>query len=170
MKTVNTNENQIHPKKRKKILLIRSWQIQRLLYFQHINKIKKIYTQLSFIRRTYVWLFLEKGQKGLGVDGQKNYKQKRRKVCEKSQFLFKTLLNRLSVLINYLNLIQLRGTRDDIEAEDDQESFFRWLEENPNAGVSQADDDDQQDLDYDADGNIIVPEKSKVWIPEHNTF
>jgi ATP-dependent RNA helicase DDX42 len=53
--------------------------------------------------------------------------------------------------------------RTDLEGEDDQESFFRWLEENPNAGVAQnADNDDDQDIEYDEDGNIIVPEKSKV--------
>ncbi len=58
-----------------------------------------------------------------------------------------------------------RGTRTDLEEEDDQESFFRWLEENPNAGVAQnADNDDDQDIEYDEDGNIIVPEKSKVKI------
>lgn len=54
-----------------------------------------------------------------------------------------------------------KGTRDDIEGEDDQESFFKWMEENPNAGIA-LNDDDEQDLDYDEEGNIIVPEKSKV--------
>lgn len=49
-----------------------------------------------------------------------------------------------------------------MEEEDDQESYFRWLEENPNAGVNQAQNDEEQDLEYDEDGNIIVPEKSKV--------
>ncbi|RNA22526.1 ATP-dependent RNA helicase DDX42 [Brachionus plicatilis] len=57
-----------------------------------------------------------------------------------------------------------KGTRDDIENEDDQESYFRWLEENPNAGVPQADEDDQ-DIEYDQDGNIIVPEKKKFIDP-----
>ena len=56
-----------------------------------------------------------------------------------------------------------KGTRDDIEGEDDQESFFKWMEDNPNAGVA-LNDDDEQDLDYDEEGNIIVPEKSKVWL------
>jgi len=38
------------------------------------------------------------------------------------------------------------------------------LEENPNAGLTQTDTDnpDEQDIDYDEDGNIIVPEKNKV--------
>jgi ATP-dependent RNA helicase DDX42 len=55
-----------------------------------------------------------------------------------------------------------RGKRQDIEEEDEQESYFRWLEENPNAGVNQNDDDDEKDIDYDEDGNLIVPEKKKV--------
>ena len=60
--------------------------------------------------------------------------------------------------------INQKGTRDDIEQEDEQESFFKWLEENPNAGVSiQADNDDDNDLEYDNEGNIIVPEKNKVY-------
>jgi ATP-dependent RNA helicase DDX42 len=46
-----------------------------------------------------------------------------------------------------------RGTRDDIDEEDDQESYFRWLEENPNAGLPIADDDDEdRELQYDDDG------------------
>lgn len=67
-------------------------------------------------------------------------------------------------------IIFLRGTRDDIEEEDDQESFFRWLEENPNAGVlnegaNNNNDEIDQDIDYDEEGNIIVPEKSKFIDP-----
>lgn len=49
--------------------------------------------------------------------------------------------------------IWFRGTRDDIEKEDDQESYFRWLEENPTAGLPIADDDDEdRELQYDDDG------------------
>ncbi|CAF0895645.1 unnamed protein product [Brachionus calyciflorus] len=59
---------------------------------------------------------------------------------------------------------EIKGTRDDIEDEDDQESYFRWLEENPNAGVQGGDDDDQ-DIEYDEDGNIIPPEKKKFIDP-----
>ena len=72
--------------------------------------------------------------------------------------------------------ISFRGTRDDIEEEDDQESYFRWLEENPNAGVVQGQDqdNDDQDLEYDDDGNIVVPEKSKIIEPlprvDHSTI
>lgn len=54
--------------------------------------------------------------------------------------------------------------RQDIEEEDEQESYFRWLEENPNAGASlnANDDEDDKDAYYDDDGNLIVPEKKKV--------
>ena len=52
-----------------------------------------------------------------------------------------------------------------MEEEDDQESYFRWLEENPQAGLVNQDQDDDQDIDYDADGNLIVPEKSKIIDP-----
>lgn len=72
--------------------------------------------------------------------------------------------------------------RDDIDKEDDQESYFRWLEENPNAGLPIADDDDEdRELQYDDDGllllllyfffnlnfyillgNLVAPEISKV--------
>ena len=60
-----------------------------------------------------------------------------------------------------------KGTRDDIEEIDEQEAYFKWLEENPNAGVSVggADDDDERDLEYDQDGNIIVPEKNRLIDP-----
>ncbi|CAF4371280.1 unnamed protein product [Rotaria sp. Silwood2] len=70
---------------------------------------------------------------------------------------------------------QEKGTRDDIEKEDDQESYFRWLEENPNAGVPIADDDDEdRELQYDDDGNLIAPEISKHIDPlppiDHSTI
>jgi hypothetical protein len=59
----------------------------------------------------------------------------------------------------------IRGTRADIEGEDDQESYFKWLEENPNAGLAMTDNDDEdRELEYDNEGNIVVPEKSKVII------
>jgi len=58
-------------------------------------------------------------------------------------------------------VMETKGVRDDIEEEDSEESYYRWLEENPNAG-KQLDDDDELDLiDYDADGNPIAPEKNK---------
>ncbi|KAJ8314337.1 hypothetical protein KUTeg_008898 [Tegillarca granosa] len=49
-----------------------------------------------------------------------------------------------------------KGVRDDIDEEDDQESFFRYMEENPMAGVIQDEDDD---VEYDSDGNPIYNQK-----------
>ena len=49
-----------------------------------------------------------------------------------------------------------RGKRDDIDEEDDQESYFRYMEENPTAGLINDDDDN---IEYDEDGNAIIPEK-----------
>ena len=40
-------------------------------------------------------------------------------------------------------------------------TVYRWLEENPNAGKQLEDDDELDHIDYDADGNPIVPEKNK---------
>lgn len=51
-----------------------------------------------------------------------------------------------------------RGTRDDIDNEDEQESYFRYMEENPNAGVINEEEDI---IDYDSDGNPII-ERKKV--------
>jgi len=56
---------------------------------------------------------------------------------------------------------ELKGVRDDIEEEDEEESYYRWLEENPNAGKAIEDDDELDAIDYDADGNPIAPEKNK---------
>ncbi len=53
-----------------------------------------------------------------------------------------------------------RGIRDDLEQEDDEESYYRYMEENPLAGVNL--DDDELDIEYDADGNAIIPEYKKV--------
>ncbi|KAL3831435.1 hypothetical protein ACJMK2_023186 [Sinanodonta woodiana] len=50
-----------------------------------------------------------------------------------------------------------KGQRDDIEEEDDQESYFRYMEENPMAGVIQ--DDDELEIEYDNDGNPIYKQK-----------
>jgi len=59
-----------------------------------------------------------------------------------------------------------RGKRDDIDEEDDQESYFRYMEENPTAGLINDDDDN---IEYDEDGNAIIPEKKvsdtlHVWL------
>ena len=54
-----------------------------------------------------------------------------------------------------------RGVRDDIEEEDVEEAYYRYMEENPMAGVLQ---DEQEDLmvEYDNDGNVIYLKKEKV--------
>jgi len=58
-------------------------------------------------------------------------------------------------------MTEMKGVRDDIEEEDEEESYYRWLEENPNAGKAVEDDDELDAIDYDADGNPIAPEKVK---------
>jgi len=54
-----------------------------------------------------------------------------------------------------------KGTRADIDEEDHEESYYRWLAENPNAGRATDHDDDDTHIEYDADGNPIVPDKDK---------
>ena len=49
-----------------------------------------------------------------------------------------------------------RGIRDDIDNEDVEEAYYRYMEENPMAGVIMEDDDI---VEYDADGNAIIPDK-----------
>ena len=49
-----------------------------------------------------------------------------------------------------------RGKRDDIDEEDDQESYFRYMEENPTAGLLP---EEEENIDYDEDGNPIIPDK-----------
>merc|ERR1719430_385314 len=60
-------------------------------------------------------------------------------------------------------MTQLKNIRADVDEEDEEESYYRWLEENPNAGKAPNDDDDDllDGIDYDADGNPIAPTKSK---------
>ena len=53
-----------------------------------------------------------------------------------------------------------RGVRDDIEEEDVQEAYFRYMEENPMAGL--LGDEDDMNMEYDEDGNVIVPNVKKV--------
>ena len=57
-----------------------------------------------------------------------------------------------------------KGIRDDIEEADDEESYYKWLEENPNAGRINVDEDGIE-IEYDDDGNPIVPMKSKYIDP-----
>lgn len=40
-----------------------------------------------------------------------------------------------------------------------QEAYFRYMAENPNAGVVQEEEDD---IDYDSDGNPIPPQKKAI--------
>lgn len=54
---------------------------------------------------------------------------------------------------------QSKGVRGDIDEEDDEESYYRYMEENPNAGLR--DDGSDVEIDYDEDGNPIAPPKNK---------
>jgi len=53
-----------------------------------------------------------------------------------------------------------KGVRDDIEDEDVEEAYYRYMEENPMAGVIQ--DEEDEFLEYDADGNPILPDKKMI--------
>ncbi|KAK6618386.1 ATP-dependent RNA helicase ddx42 [Polyplax serrata] len=65
-----------------------------------------------------------------------------------------------------------KGFRDDIDEEDDEESYYRYMEENPTAGVQNEDSD--LDLEYDEDGNPIAPARQKEIDPlppiDHTTI
>ncbi|KAA3672126.1 ATP-dependent RNA helicase DDX42 [Paragonimus westermani] len=52
------------------------------------------------------------------------------------------------------------GIRDDIEQEDEVESYMRFMEENPHLGL--AADEDEEVYEYDAEGNIIGAEKKMI--------
>ncbi|XP_022664363.1 ATP-dependent RNA helicase DDX42-like isoform X2 [Varroa destructor] len=56
-----------------------------------------------------------------------------------------------------------KGIRDDIEIEDDEESYYRCVKENQLTGTTA--DDDEIEIEYDEDGNPIVPQKSKYIKP-----
>jgi len=72
------------------------------------------------------------------------------------QIIFADLLNALDDVDDCYGWYGNRGKRDDIDEEDDQESYFRYMEENPTAGLINDDDDN---IEYDEDGNAIIPEK-----------
>lgn len=55
------------------------------------------------------------------------------------------------------------GVRNDLEEEDDEESYYRYMEENPNAGLAPVEDD--LEIEYDEDGNPIPPDKKKIIDP-----
>lgn len=65
----------------------------------------------------------------------------------------------------------LKGIRDDIEELDGEESYYKFMAENPDFGK---DLDSDNDLEYDEDGNPIAPKKSKYIDPlppiDHSTI
>lgn len=56
-----------------------------------------------------------------------------------------------------------RGIRDDIEEEDEQEAYFRYMAENPTAGLTQ--EEEEENIDYDSDGNPIPSTTKKIIMP-----
>ncbi|XP_036391150.1 ATP-dependent RNA helicase DDX42-like isoform X1 [Megalops cyprinoides] len=56
-----------------------------------------------------------------------------------------------------------KGIRDDIEEEDDQEAYFRYMAENPTAGLTP--DEEEDNVEYDSDGNPIAPAAKKIIMP-----
>uniref|UniRef100_A0A0X3P7G9 RNA helicase n=2 Tax=Schistocephalus solidus TaxID=70667 RepID=A0A0X3P7G9_SCHSO len=52
-----------------------------------------------------------------------------------------------------------KGVRDDIEQEDEMEAYLRFMEENPNVGLT---GDEEEVYEYDAEGNIIATEKKAI--------
>merc|ERR1719285_596505 len=58
-------------------------------------------------------------------------------------------------------MMELKNQRVDVEQEDEEESYYRYMEENPNAGKVVDDDDILAGIDYDDDGNPIAPVNSK---------
>ncbi|KXJ79862.1 ATP-dependent RNA helicase DDX42 [Aedes albopictus] len=58
------------------------------------------------------------------------------------------------------NVDPKKGTRGDIDDVDDEESYYRYMEENPTAGLQDGDGSDAE-LEYDEDGNPIPPPKKR---------
>ncbi|XP_022595092.1 ATP-dependent RNA helicase DDX42 [Seriola dumerili] len=56
-----------------------------------------------------------------------------------------------------------KGIRDDIEEEDEQEAYFRYMAENPTAGLTQ--EEEEENIDYDSDGNPIAAATKKIIMP-----
>ncbi|XP_024128538.1 ATP-dependent RNA helicase DDX42 isoform X1 [Oryzias melastigma] len=56
-----------------------------------------------------------------------------------------------------------KGIRDDIEEEDEQEAYFRYMAENPTAGLTQ--EEEEENVDYDSDGNPIPSTTKKIIMP-----
>ncbi|CAH2302873.1 ATP-dependent RNA helicase DDX42 [Pelobates cultripes] len=63
----------------------------------------------------------------------------------------------------FFSSFSCRGIRDDIEEEDDQEAYFRYMAENPTAGLIPEEEEDN--LEYDSDGNPIAPTTKRVIDP-----
>lgn len=53
-----------------------------------------------------------------------------------------------------------KAYRADIEEDDAEESYYRFMADNPNHGLAPG-EDDLPPLEYDEDGNPIAPERSK---------
>lgn len=53
-----------------------------------------------------------------------------------------------------------KAKRDDIEELDEQEAYFKWLEENPEAGLQK--EEEEVEIEYDADGNPIYSMKRMI--------
>lgn len=58
---------------------------------------------------------------------------------------------------------QNKGVRTDIDDLDAEESYYKYMEENPNAGV--IDENSGDELEYDEDGNPIAPAKKRFIDP-----
>ncbi|BET02516.1 ATP-dependent RNA helicase [Nesidiocoris tenuis] len=56
-----------------------------------------------------------------------------------------------------------KGVRVDIDDADVEESYFKYMEENPKAGLKP--DEDEIEVEYDSDGNPIAPKKKKTIDP-----
>lgn len=56
-----------------------------------------------------------------------------------------------------------KGIRADIDDMDDEESYYKYMEDNPTAGLIDEGEDD--DLEYDEDGNPIPPPKKRTIDP-----
>lgn len=56
------------------------------------------------------------------------------------------------------------AVRNDLEEEDNEESYYRYMEENPNAGLAPI-DPLHPEVEYDEDGNPIAPDRNKIIDP-----
>ncbi|KAB0793879.1 hypothetical protein PPYR_13499 [Photinus pyralis] len=65
------------------------------------------------------------------------------------------------------------GIRDDLEEEDDEESYYRYMEENPTAGLAPV-EEDTPEVEYDEDGNPLPPARNRIIDPlppiDHSTI